>query len=199
MTKKLSHLTPTGAAHMVDVSQKSPTTRRALAEGYLLMAPATLEALRTNSGPKGEALSVARTAGILAAKKTADLIPLCHPLPLDQVTVDFDLDPPHPITPSPPPPRGGSNAPPPTEGTPNSQNPPALSTQHSALVPVRILASATITAKTGIEMEALTAVALAALTLIDMLKAIDPAMIITGIRLLEKTGGKSHYKAPPLP
>lgn len=172
MTKKLSHLTPTGAAHMVDVSQKSPTTRRALAEGYLLMAPATLEALRTNSGPKGEALSVARTAGILAAKKTADLIPLCHPLPLDQVTVDFDLDP---------------------------QNPSALSPQHSALRAVRILASATITAKTGIEMEALTAVALAALTLIDMLKAIDPAMIITGIRLLEKTGGKSHYKAPPLP
>jgi cyclic pyranopterin phosphate synthase len=169
MEKNLSHLTPTGAATMVDVSQKSPTTRRALAEGYLLMAPATLQALRTNSGPKGEALSVARIAGILAAKKTADLIPLCHPLPLDHVSVDFDLDPP----PTPP-----------------------FTTHYSQFAAVRIRASATITAKTGIEMEALTAVALAALTLIDMLKAIDPAMIITHIRLLEKTGGKSDYHAP---
>ncbi len=169
MGKKLSHLTPSGDAAMVDVSAKSPTTRRALAEGFLLMQPATREALRTHSGPKGEALSVARIAGILAAKKTADLIPLCHPLPLDHVSVDFDLDAPL-----------------------NS----GLRTQDSGLVPVRILASAAITAKTGIEMEALTAVALAALTLIDMLKAIDPAMIITGIRLLEKTGGKSDYHAP---
>ncbi|HVS73692.1 MAG TPA: cyclic pyranopterin monophosphate synthase MoaC [Phycisphaerae bacterium] len=169
MEKNLSHLTPTGAAAMVDVSQKSPSTRRALAEGFLLMAPATLQALRTNSGPKGEALSVARIAGILAAKKTADLIPLCHPLPLDHVTVDFDLDPP----------------------TPNS----LFTTHYSQFAPVRIRASAAITAKTGIEMEALTAVALAALTLIDMLKAIDPAMIITHIRLLEKTGGKSDYHA----
>jgi cyclic pyranopterin phosphate synthase len=185
MTEKLSHLTDTGAAHMVDVSAKTPTTRRALAEGYLLMAPATLEALRTNSGPKGEALSVARIAGILAAKNTAHLIPLCHPLPLDQVTVDFDLDPPNP-----PLPRGGHIVPAPVE---KSLDP----TSNSPFAAVRILASATITAKTGIEMEALTAVALAALTLIDMLKAIDPAMIITHIRLIEKTGGKSHYRATP--
>jgi cyclic pyranopterin phosphate synthase len=185
MDQKLSHLTDTGAAHMVDVSVKVPTTRRALAEGYLLMQPATLEALRTNSGPKGEALSVARIAGILAAKKTADLIPLCHPLPLEQVTVDFDLDPPNP-----PLPRGGHNVSAPAE---KSLDP----TSNAPLAAVRILASATITAKTGIEMEALTAVALAALTLIDMLKALDPAMIVTHIRLLEKIGGKIHYKAAP--
>ena len=152
---KLSHLTETGAAHMVDISKKSPTLRRATAEGFVLMAPATLDALRTNSGPKGEVLPTARIAGIQAAKKTGELIPLCHPLPLEQVTVDFELLPDR----------------------------------------LRIRATATITAKTGIEMEAFTAVAIAALTIIDMLKAIDPAMQITGIRLLEKTGGKSHYLA----
>jgi cyclic pyranopterin phosphate synthase len=169
MSEKLSHLDDAGAAHMVDVSAKNPTTRRAVAEGYLFMAAGTHEALRTNSGPKGEALSVARIAGILAAKKTAELIPLCHPLPLEQVTVDFELDPAVPGL--------------------------AFAPGNGALKAVRILASATITAKTGIEMEALTAVALAALTLIDMLKALDPAMVIGGIRLLEKSGGKSHYKA----
>ena len=152
---KLSHLNETGAAHMVDVSAKQPTLRRATAEGFVLMAPATLDAIKNNSGPKGEVLSVARIAGIQAAKKTGELIPLCHPLPLEQVTVDFELLPDR----------------------------------------LRILASATITAKTGIEMEAFTAVSVAALTIIDMLKAIDPAMQITGIRLLEKTGGKSHYIA----
>ncbi|MGN6368627.1 MAG: cyclic pyranopterin monophosphate synthase MoaC [Phycisphaerae bacterium] len=155
MENNLSHINDSGAARMVDVSAKSPTLRRATAEGYVLMAPATLAAVRNNSGPKGEVLSVARIAGIQAAKKTGDLIPLCHPLPLEQVTVDFEL----------------------------------------LLDRLRILASATITAKTGIEMEAFTAVSVAALTIIDMLKAIDPAMQITGIRLLEKTGGKSHYIA----
>ncbi len=140
---------------MVDVSAKSATLRRATAEGFLLLAPATLKALKENTGPKGEALSVARVAGIMAAKRTGELIPLCHPLPLEQVTVDFEM----------------------------------LADR------VRIVATATITAKTGIEMEALTAVAVAGLTLIDMLKAIDPAMQITGIRLLEKTGGKSDYRA----
>ena len=155
MPKKLSHITPTGEARMVDVSPKAPTLRRARAEGYVLMAPATLRALKNNTGPKGEVLSVARIAGIQAAKKTGDLIPLCHPLPVEQVTVDFAF-------------------------TPNG---------------VRITASATITAKTGIEMEAYTAVAVAGLTIIDMLKAIDQAMQITGIRLLEKTGGKSNYHA----
>jgi cyclic pyranopterin phosphate synthase len=155
MAEKLTHLSPSGAAHMVDVSAKSPTLRRATTEGFVLMAPATLDAVRNNSGPKGEVLSVARIAGIQAAKKTGELIPLCHPLPLEQVAVDFELLPDR----------------------------------------LRILATATITAKTGIEMEAFTAVAVAALTIIDMLKAIDPAMQITGIRLLEKTGGKSHYIA----
>jgi len=165
MANELSHLSPTGTAHMVDVSAKSPTLRRAVAEGFVLMAPATLEALKNNTGPKGEAFSVARIAGIQAAKKTGELIPLCHPLPVEQVTVDFELDAPAP--------------------------------QSTALLAVRILASATITAKTGVEMEAYTAVAVAALTLIDMLKAIDPAMQITGIRLLEKTGGKSDFHAAP--
>jgi len=166
---KLSHLDSAGAARMVDTSGKASTVRRALAEGYVLMAKATFEALKNNTGPKGEVLSVARIAGIQAAKKTADLIPLCHPLPLDQVTVDFELNAPH------------------SESR----------TLNSELVPVRILASATIAAKTGVEMEAYTAVCAAALTLIDMLKALDPAMQITGIRLLEKTGGKSDYKAVP--
>jgi cyclic pyranopterin phosphate synthase len=168
MGKKLSHLNEIGTAHMVDVSAKAATLRRAVAEGYVMMAPSTLEALRNHTGPKGEALSVARIAGIQAAKKTGDLIPLCHPLPVEQVTVDFDLDPPFP----------------------HSFRDP----QFTALKAVRILATSTITAKTGVEMEAYTAVAVAALTLIDMLKAIDPAMQISGIRLLEKTGGKSDYR-----
>ena len=155
MAKRLSHLTPTGDARMVDVSAKTPTLRRAVAEGYVNMAAGTLRALKNNTGPKGEALSVARIAGIQAAKRTGELIPLCHSLPVEQVTVDFRFVP-----------RG-----------------------------VRIVASATITAKTGVEMEACTAVAVAALTIIDMLKAIDPAMRIDGIRLLEKTGGKSDYRA----
>ena len=143
---------------MVDVSAKIPTLRRAAAEGFVLMTSKAFAALKDNTGPKGEVLSVARIAGIQAAKRTGELIPLCHPLPIEQVTVDFQL-----------------------------------------LGPdrVRILATATITAKTGIEMEALTAVATAALTIIDMLKAIDQQMQITGIRLVEKTGGKSHYKAAP--
>lgn len=152
---------------MVDVSAKQATLRRARAEGFVLMAAATLEALKNHSGPKGEVLPVARIAGIQAAKRTGEWIPLCHPLPVEQVTVEFDLDP------------KGSG----------------LSPQSSSLRAVRIEATATITAKTGIEMEALTAVAAAGLTIIDMLKAIDPAMQITGIRLLEKTGGQSDYRA----
>jgi cyclic pyranopterin monophosphate synthase len=170
--QNLSHLDQSGHAHMVDITQKSPTLRRATAEGYVLMSPATLTALTQNTAPKGEVLSVARIAAIQAAKKTADLIPLCHTLPLEQITIDFEIDAPLP--------------------------------QSSVLSPqsfraVRILATASITAKTGIEMEALTAASIAALTIIDMLKALDPSMIITNIRLLEKTGGKSHYQAPPLP
>jgi len=168
MSEPLSHVTESGAAHMVDVSAKLPTARRALAEGFVTMKYATWEALRNHAGPKGEVFPVARIAGIQAAKRTGELIPLCHPLPLEQVTVDFDTDPRPDIA------RlacaGGYKA-------------------------IRILASASITAKTGVEMEAYTAVAVAALTIIDMLKAIDPAMRIDGIRLLEKTGGKSAYHA----
>ena len=152
---------------MVDVSAKQATLRRARAEGFVLMAAATLEALKNHSGPKGEVLPVARIAGIQAAKRTGEWIPLCHPLPVEQVTVDFDLGPKNSVA----------------------------SPQSSSLVDIRIEATATVTAKTGIEMEALTAVAAAGLTIIDMLKAIDPAMQITGIRLLEKTGGKTDYRA----
>ena len=155
MAKRISHIGEDGAARMVDVSGKVPTLRRAVAEGYVYMGAGTLKALKENTGPKGEVLSVARVAGIQAAKRTGELIPLCHPLPVEQVTVDFELAP-----------KG-----------------------------VRIVAMATITAKTGVEMEAYTAVAVAALTIIDMLKGIDPAMRIEGIRLLSKTGGKSAYKA----
>ena len=166
--RQLSHVDSTGTARMVDVSTKSPTLRRAVAEGFVLMAPETLRALLENTGPKGEVLSVARIAGIQAAKKTGDLIPLCHPLPVEQVTVDFE---------------------------PNAPFPSDFRIQPSEFSAVRILATATITAKTGIEMEAYTAVAVAGLTIIDMLKAIDQRMQITGIRLLEKTGGKSDFKA----
>ena len=152
---------------MVDVSAKSPTLRRAVAEGYVVLAPATLRALLEHTGPKGEVLSVARIAGIQAAKRCGELIPLCHPLPVEQVTVDFE-----------------------TQGTKAQRH---KGTKGEGRV--RIVATATITAKTGIEMEALTAVAVAALTIIDMLKAIDPAMRIEGVRVLEKTGGKSDYRA----
>jgi cyclic pyranopterin phosphate synthase len=138
------------------------------------MAPATFHALQSHAGPKGEVLPVARIAGIQAAKKTGDLIPLCHPLPVEQVTVDFELDP---------------ALPPSLRATQDS----GLKTQDFKAV--RIFASATITAKTGVEMEAYTAVSVAALTIIDMLKAIDQEMQITGIRLLEKTGGKSDFRA----
>ena len=172
MENKLSHLTPSGTAHMVDVSAKSPTLRRAVAEGFVTMKWDTWDALKNNTGPKGEVFSVARIAGIQAAKRTGELIPLCHPLPVEQVTVDFDTDPRDDI---------------------------ARDAFDGGYKTIRIIASATITAKTGIEMEALTAVSVAALTIIDMLKAIDPAMQITAIRLLEKTGGKSHYRAATHP
>jgi cyclic pyranopterin phosphate synthase len=141
---------------MVDVSGKSATLRRAIAEGSVIMSREVFEALKNNTGPKGEVLPVARIAGIQAAKRTGELIPLCHPLPVEQVAVEFEL-----IEPD----------------------------------RVRIVASATVTGKTGVEMEAYTAVAVAGLTVIDMLKALDSAMRITDIRLLEKTGGKKDYRA----
>lgn len=148
----LSHLDDHGAAHMVDVADRPATARAATAEGYLSMAPATLALVIEGSAPKGDVLAVARVAAIQAAKRTADLIPLCHPLPLAGVTVTIE------------PAATGSG--------------------------LRLLASARTTAATGVEMEALTAVQVGLLTLYDMLKAVDPAMTIGPVRLLEKRGGR---------
>jgi len=156
-TRKLSHIDDAGAARMVDVSPKKNTLRRAVVEGFVIMAPPTLRALRDSTGPKGEVLGVARVAGILAAKRCGELIPLCHPLPVEHVTVDFYLHPPERI---------------------------------------RIVAETVVTGKTGVEMEAFCAVTVAGLTIIDMLKAIDQQMILTGVRLREKTGGKMPFVAP---
>lgn len=151
MTGKLTHLDDTGAASMVDVGGKTDSQRVAVATGKIIMNGATLEAVRTGNGPKGDVLGAARIAGIMAAKKTADLIPLCHPLALDAVSVDFTFE---------------------VDG-------------------VRAMARASITGRTGVEMEALTAVSVALLTLYDMAKALEKGMVISEIRLMEKRGGKS--------
>ena len=158
MTSKLSHLDEHGAARMVDVSDKDTTARTAIAEGFVAMSPATLALIESGDAKKGDVLAAARIAGIMAAKKTSDLIPLCHPLAITKATVDFKP----------------------------SQNPPG----------VHITAEVKVSGPTGVEMEALTAVSVAALTLYDMLKATDKTMVISNIRLLEKTGGRSGtYKA----
>ena len=155
----LTHFDASGQAHMVDVSGKEPTTREAVAEAVVVMAPETL-ALAQGGAAKGDVLGVARLAGIMGAKRTAELIPLCHLLPLDRVAVDLVADP--------------------------------------ALPGVRITATARTTGRTGVEMEALTAASVAALTVYDMLKAAQKDMRIEGIRLLRKTGGKSGtFEAPP--
>jgi cyclic pyranopterin phosphate synthase len=156
----LTHLDKSGKAKMVDVSPKPVTRRTAIAEGFITIQRSTLQAIADEKLPKGEVLSVARLAGIMAAKRTADLIPLCHPLPVEHVEVDFDL--------------------------------PDLTADGDHPVKLRIKALARISAKTGIEMEALTAVAVAALTIYDMCKAIDKTMVISDIRLLQKTGGSRH-------
>jgi cyclic pyranopterin phosphate synthase len=138
---------------MVDVGAKAATERTAVAEGLIRMAREALDEVQRNAGPKGDVLTTAELAGVMAAKRTADLIPLCHPLPLDHVAVEVSLDP---------------------------------------TVPgVRVRATVRATARTGVEMEALTAVAVALLTVYDMVKAADRGMEIEGIRLLEKAGGKS--------
>ncbi len=143
---------------MVDVSDKEITTRIAIAEGFIRMKPETLNYLLSGSSAKGDVLATARLAGIMGAKKTSDLIPLCHPLPLSKVQVDFDI----------------------------------LETEYS----VKVTAMAKTDGKTGVEMEALTAVNITCLTLYDMLKAVDKTMSFDGIRLLEKSGGRSgHFKA----
>ena len=136
---------------MVDVGGKAETQRVAVASGRITMTPAALTAIRDGAVPKGDVLAAARIAGIMAAKKTADLIPLCHPLALDAVTVDFEVE---------------ADA-------------------------VRVTASASLTGRTGVEMEALTAASVALLTVYDMAKAIDKGMVIEGVRLIEKRGGKS--------
>jgi cyclic pyranopterin phosphate synthase len=159
--RKLTHLDEVGKARMVDVGEKPVTARRAMAEGFVLLLPETVRAIAEERVPKGEVLAVARVAGIMAAKRTGNLIPLCHPLPVESVEVDFDL--------------------------------PAFDPEAGEeRVRLRVKAVATISAKTGVEMEALTAVAVAALTIYDMCKAIDKGMVIDGVRLIEKTGGKKR-------
>ena len=153
MTDKLTHFDDDGNAVMVDVTDKTETTREATAKGSVLMQPETISAIMGHGIKKGDVLSVAQLAGIMGAKKTADLIPLCHPLALSSVKVELTCD-----------------------------------TDRKA---VDITATAKITGKTGVEMEALTAVSVAALTVYDMCKAIDKGMHLTDIRLVKKTGGKS--------
>lgn len=151
MEDRLTHLDKHGAARMVDVGAKPDTERMAVAGGSVYMQPETLRLIRDGALKKGDVLMVARLAGIMAAKKTADLIPLCHPLPLTQIDVDLSLD-----------------------------------DEKSA---VHITATARTVGKTGVEMEALTAVTVAALTVYDMAKAVDRGMRLSDIRLLEKHGG----------
>ncbi|BCH24937.1 cyclic pyranopterin monophosphate synthase MoaC [Mesorhizobium sp. L-8-3] len=154
----LTHIGASGEAHMVDVGQKAATERTAVAEGTVTMQPDTLRLILAGDARKGDVLGTARIAGIMAAKRTHELIPLCHPLLLTKVSVDIDAD--------------------------------------EALPGLRVRALARVTGKTGVEMEALTAASVACLTIYDMAKAVDRGMVIGGIRLVEKTGGKSgDYRA----
>jgi cyclic pyranopterin phosphate synthase len=155
----LTHFDAQGQAHMVDVSKKSPTHRVAVAEGRIRMALATFEQVAAGNAKKGDVLGVARIAGIQAAKKTSELIPLCHPVPLTRVAVEFELEP---------------------------QGPAVLCRCSAETVGV-----------TGVEMEALTAVQVALLTIYDMLKAMDKGMVIGDVRLLEKHGGRSGSFVAP--
>jgi cyclic pyranopterin phosphate synthase len=154
---KLTHLDDSGAAQMVDVSAKADTIREAVAEGRISMSAAALEAIKAGSAKKGDVLATARIAGIMAAKKTSELIPLCHPLLLSKISVDFAFE---------------------NDG-------------------IRATALVRLTGQTGVEMEAMTAVSVALLTIYDMAKALDKAMVIDDVRLLTKTGGKSgDWKRP---
>jgi cyclic pyranopterin monophosphate synthase len=154
---ELSHIDRSGQAQMVDVAEKAATVREAIAESLVRMLPETLAAIEAGNAPKGDVLGTARLAGIMAAKQTATLIPLCHPLAIQSVKVSLTPDP--------------------------------------TIPGYRIEAKVKIKGETGVEMEALTAVSIAALTLYDMAKALDKEMTIEGIRLLKKTGGKSEYQA----
>jgi len=156
--KKLTHLSKSGEAHMVDVLAKPATARVAIAEGRVVMQRKTLDIVRKGNAKKGDVLGTARLAGIMAAKRTHELIPLCHALPVSQVEVDV---------------------------TPDAKLP-------GVIVKARVKVSG----KTGVEMEALTAVSIACLTIYDMVKAVERGMRIEGIRLVEKSGGRSgHYRA----
>lgn len=155
---KLTHLDDAGNAHMVDVSAKQVTTRIAVASGRVLMLPATLQLIMSGMAKKGDVIATARIAGIMAAKRTHELIPLCHPLAISKITVDLDI------------------------------NEPDNAVDVTAIVKVE--------GKTGVEMEALTAVSVACLTVYDMVKAVDRGITITDVKLIEKQGGKSgHFRA----
>ncbi len=149
----LTHLGSNGEANMVDVGSKAETERTAIAEGLVLMRPETLSIIMEGNAKKGDVIATARIAGIMAAKKTHELIPLCHPLLLNKVSVEIEADP--------------------------------------ALPGLRVTGLARVSGKTGVEMEALTAVSVACLTVYDMAKAVDRSMTITSVRLVEKSGGKS--------
>jgi cyclic pyranopterin phosphate synthase len=149
----LTHFDREGQAHMVDVAAKASTHRVAVAEGRITMLPATLALIESGNAKKGDVLGIARIAGIQGAKKTSDLIPLCHPIALTRVAVEFEVE----------------------------------AASHSVLC----RATAVCTGQTGVEMEALSAVSVALLTIYDMCKAVDRGMVIGGVRLMEKTGGKS--------
>ncbi len=151
----LTHIDNSGQANMVDVTDKQVTVRTALAEGYVYMSANTLQEVIEQSNKKGDVITTAKIAGIQAAKKCADLIPLCHPLALSKVDVSFEIQPDN--------------------------------------LRIHVLGKCKLTGKTGVEMEALTAVSVACLTLFDMCKAVDPCMEIQGIRVLEKTGGKTGH------
>lgn len=150
---KLTHFDGKGDAHMVDVSEKAETARIAVAEGHIVMSAEALTLIEGGGAKKGDVLGVARLAGIMGAKKTSDLIPLCHPLALSKVAVDLEVD--------------------------------------ADLPGIRVIATVKTSGQTGVEMEALTAVSVATLTVYDMVKAVDKTMTIGGIRLLMKEGGKS--------
>jgi cyclic pyranopterin phosphate synthase len=150
---RLTHLDQKGEAHMVDVGDKAETVRTAIAEGHVVMQADTLAIVRDGEAKKGDVLGTARLAGIMAAKRAHELIPLCHPLLLSKIAVDLSID--------------------------------------EALPGVRVRAEVKLTGKTGVEMEALTAVSVACLTVYDMVKAVDRAMHIEGVRLVHKSGGKS--------
>ncbi len=157
----LSHINSMGEANMVDVSEKKLSKRLAIATGKVLMQPSTLQMIMAGSLPKGDVLSVARTAGIMAAKQTDNIVPLCHHIPLDKISIIFEQ---HDVT-----------------------------DNDSESACIVITASASATWKTGVEMEALTAVTVSALTMYDMVKSADKGVTITDIKLLQKSGGKSEW------